>query len=254
MILLRQNQKYINILNLKSKFSECHNQASASEHPARLTACKQLFYLSPTTFNPSYTTANYNTTGAQIQPINVNTTSQVITGQPTYVNSYQTVGNVQRIENYASEQGYEVKPGQQGGYATNVAIGQFGGNLQQLNGTSYQPVAGGTYQVGSGNAYAATGATGGGSFTIKPQTVNFGGSRAQTITSAQPASYMQAVNQPATTTYIQPPTTQYYQQPLPTQYIQPTSYIQPAVTTTYTQPVQEVTASYVATQPANQWV
>ena len=135
-----------------------------------------------------------------------------------------------------------------------MAIGQYGGNLQQVTGASYQPVAGGTYQVGSGNAYAATGATGGNSFTVKPQTVNFGGSRVQTITAAQPASYSQAVIQPSTTTYIQPATTQYYQQPLPTQYIQPTSFIQPAVTTTYTQPVQEVAASYGATQPANQWV
>jgi hypothetical protein len=51
-----------------------------------------------------------------------------------------------------------------------VAIGKYGGNLQQVTGASYQPVAGGTYQVGSRKVYLATGA---GLLTVKPQTVNF---------------------------------------------------------------------------------
>ena len=162
----------------------------------------------------------------------------MITGQPTYTGGYQTAGNVQRVGGY----GNEVKFGQQGEYGTAATIGQFGGNYQQVSGASYQPVlTGGAYQVGSGNAYVASGATGGSSFTIKPPTVNFGGYRTQATTVTQPVSYVQ----PVTTTYVQPVTTQYVK-PATVQYVQPvvtTQYVQPAVTTT----------SYVA-PASNQWV
>lgn len=147
-----------------------------------------------------------------------------------------------------------MKFAQQGEYGTAATIGQFGGNYQQVSGASYQPVVtGGAYQVGSGNAYVASGATGGSSFTIKPPTVNFGGNRTQATTVTQPVSYVQPVSQPVTTTYVQPVTTTYVQ-PVTTQYVQPATvqYVQPVVTTQYVQPAV-TTTSYVA-PASNQWV